>query len=451
MMLTGTARGPSRITPRTGLSSSHGAPVDIDSSRHLSRLGRASLLCAVLLAAGSLIGSVLAAQSPTPPTGGTDKGGLLAIERGVRSVVVGVGPSVVTVVAVYPATKKAPEHSYVSSGIVMDRHGRIVTAADPIQEGCQLVVETEDPKGKLEQFRATLVGRSADDNVAVIKVLFPPAWLHSIRSGRADRLVPGSLVFALTRAYRLPVSCSLGFVTGLDRKIATKGRTLEGLIVTSGIVARAGIGGVLANVEGEAVAMLMSTYGIRDFEEEQDSSGRGGSSQTDKTRAEDRDHAMSSATIKFSMPIQRVLTVANRIVRDRNGGGEKRKEMWRFLGVRGEYLITRNAVSAQLGLPVGSGFLVKELFHGEAAARAGIQVYDVILELGRHKISSDKRSLGRAIWSSPLGRPVPVLLMRAGRKMRLEVRFGPGDADREKTKPKKDRHTKSGKSKKPDK
>jgi S1-C subfamily serine protease len=337
------------------------------------------------------------------------------LDRDLRRIVREASPCVVTVVANFPARKekgKPVSMRYVaSSGLVLDAKGHIVTPAEPFAKDARVFITSRPLGGPFREFRGRLVGRDSTLNLAVVKILFPPADLVAIRRGPIDDICAGSIVVSLASPYGHPTTSSWGMVMGLDGKIEFAKQRYSGLIMATTPANPGDSGGALVDARGRVVGMLLSTF-MPD--------------RPPTKSPEDSEESVPSwrpRNVTFVLPIDRVVASADRIVARQGDVEPPGKRVKRFLGVWGEYLLKPGPISSQLKLPERTGFLVTGLFEGEVAKRHGIQKHDVILRLGDVDIVDTPYSLGEAIRSAPAHQDVPMLIIRGGERMTLTVRF----------------------------
>jgi serine protease Do len=80
-------------------------------------------------------------------------------------------------------------------------------------------------------------------------------------------------------------------------------------------------------------------------------------------------------------------------------------------------------IAASLGLPKDTGEIVRSVVPGEAAARAGIQQGDVIVEVDEKEVNPDQ-TVSYLIANTQVGARVPVDIIRDGRRQRVTVTVG---------------------------
>ena len=74
-------------------------------------------------------------------------------------------------------------------------------------------------------------------------------------------------------------------------------------------------------------------------------------------------------------------------------------------------------IASKMGLKDNEGALITDVVKGDPAEKAGLKAGDVILEIDGKKIH-DTHELLRVVGSTPVGKSVPVKIMRDG-KMRM--------------------------------
>jgi len=359
--------------------------------------------------------SLLAGFSGPARAQGGDATPVQRLDRDLRRIVREASPCVVTVVANYPSRKekdKPVSMRYVaSSGLVLDAKGHIATPAEPFANDARVFITAKPLGGPFREFRGRLVGRDSTLNLAVVKILFPPADLVAIRRGPTDDICAGSIVVALASPYGHTTTSSWGMVMGLDGKIELANQKYSGLIMATTPANPGDSGGALVDARGRVVGMLLSTF-MPD-------------PPTTKRPETDEESLPSwrPRNVTFVLPIDRVVASAKRIVAIQGDLEPPGKRVRRFLGVWGEYLLKPGPITSQLRLPERTGFLVTGLFEGEVAKRNGIQEHDVILRLGDVDIKDTPYSLGEAILSAPADQDVPMLIVRGGKRMTLTMRF----------------------------
>ncbi|HET9934033.1 MAG TPA: trypsin-like peptidase domain-containing protein, partial [Polyangiaceae bacterium] len=136
------------------------------------------------------------------------------------------------------------------SGVVVSQDGYVLTNAHVVGTERSLRVRFADG----EELAASLVGRDAPSDLAVIRV--PASGLGALALHETRRVRVGQIVLALGNPLRLEGSASLGIVSALDRSLpGPRGRALEGLIQTDAAINPGSSGGPLLDADGCVVGI----------------------------------------------------------------------------------------------------------------------------------------------------------------------------------------------------
>jgi S1-C subfamily serine protease len=155
-----------------------------------------------------------------------------------------------TVHAVLPSVVEVRSQDGLGSGIVIDTSGNIVTNRHVVGSAQSLQVRASSGKS----FSASLVGASAENDLAVIRVQganLPPATL-----GDSSKLHVGDLVLAVGNPLGLASSVTNGLVSALGRTVDESSTVaLRDLIQTSAPINPGNSGGALVDVNGRVVGI----------------------------------------------------------------------------------------------------------------------------------------------------------------------------------------------------
>lgn len=300
-----------------------------------------------------------------------------------------VGPSVVTVITTLPARRgffgsiTQPEAR--GSGVIVSVDGRVITN-NHVVEGAQslsvILASGERLEGKL-------VGSDAFSDLAVIQISgssFPFAQL-----GDSATLVPGQHVIAIGSAlgdFRNTVT--MGIVSGLGRSVDTDNDfKLEDLIQTDAAINQGNSGGPLIDINGRVVGINTLIVGR--------SSG-----------------GVVAEGLGFAMAINTVREVADQLM----ATGHVARP---YLGIG--YQSVTPQVASYYGLSVSSGILVTSVAARSPAAQGGLQVGDVVLQIGEQKISESNPYLNALMHHRP-GDKVKIAINRSGQSLNLDVTLG---------------------------
>jgi len=188
-------------------------------------------------------------------------------------------------------------------------------------------------------------------------------------------------VIAIGNPLGLGGSVTAGIVSALDRDIHET--RFDSFIQTDAAINHGNSGGPLFNRTGEVIgvdtAIISPTSG--------------------------------SVGLGFAIPAKDAQYVANRLLRD----GSIRPA---YLGLKIEEVTQDMAIA--LGMPRPMGSIVALVHDGHPAAKAGVQVGDVILRYNNETLA-DERAMLRAFAKSDIGKPVPITVLRAGKELTLQV------------------------------
>jgi S1-C subfamily serine protease len=245
----------------------------------------------------------------------------------------------------------------VGSGVIYDSAGHILTNNHVVEGATSLVVALPDGR----TFPGTLVGRDPQTDLAVVKITgtsLPVAVL-----GDSTTLQVGDWVVAIGNALALQggPTVTAGVVSALDRAVqepgsgGAAGPYLFGLIQTDAPINPGNSGGPLVNLKGEVV-------GINTLE---------------ATQVEAGVYAMD---VGFSIAISTAKPIAQQLV-------ARGVVVHAYMGI--DYVPMDPYVALQIGVSVTNGVVVTNVVSGSPAARAGLQVNDVITAIDGQQLTTD--------------------------------------------------------------
>jgi S1-C subfamily serine protease len=214
------------------------------------------------------------------------------------------------------------------SGFVWDEHGHIVTNYHVIAGADEARVTFADRS----TVAARLVGESARNDIAVLRVVGLPKTVTPLPIGTSHDLVVGQDVIAIGSPFGLDYTLSTGVISGLGREImGAGGLPIGGVIQTDAAINPGNSGGPLIDSSGRLIGVntaILSPSG-------------------------------ASAGVGFAVPVDTVARVVPQLIAY---GREIRPE----LGVS----LADDSVSERFGLP---GVLVLGVAEGSPAQKVGIQ------------------------------------------------------------------------------
>lgn len=285
------------------------------------------------------------------------------------------------------------------TGFAINERGQILTNFHVVSGSQELTVTTTDKKN----YRATLLDRDPDNDLALIQVDLKGGKLTALNLGDSDKVQIGQKVLAIGNPFGLEGTLTTGIVSSLGRSISDEnGRTLEGMIQTDASINPGNSGGPLLDSQGNAIGINTAIF------------GPGG-----------------SVGIGFAMPINRA-----REMLDSYASG--RKYAPPVLGVT--VLPIAGELAQELGYPADGGLLVQTIRRASAAANAGIKGGSRAVVIGRYEIAiggdlivkingrraEDANSIPRSLRGKRVGDSVEIELIRNGKLVKVQATLQAG-------------------------
>ncbi|QDV12097.1 putative periplasmic serine endoprotease DegP-like precursor [Rosistilla oblonga] len=275
-----------------------------------------------------------------------------------------------------PHTKEMLPATGLGSGVILTAEGLIISNNHVIRDARRVIVRLHDG---LEVTATKVLGDPASD-IAIIQIETEETLIPA-RLGNSKDLQIGEWVLAIGSPFRLDATVSAGIISAIGRRLDAirRGRLLQ----TDAAINPGNSGGPLINLDGEVVGISTAI------------ATRSGGYQG----------------IGFAVPINQ----ANWIARELAEFGEVRRAS---IGLSLAMLNAR--IARQLELPMKTGILVVAVTKNHAAAKAGVEPYDVILEFNGQAIVKP-RDLQEAIEREPIGSTQQLTLFRKGERLELTV------------------------------
>jgi serine protease Do len=268
------------------------------------------------------------------------------------------------------------------SGVILYEDGIIVTNNHVVEFADEIEVTLHDNR----KFMAKKIGQDAEADVAVLKI--EANGLKPITLGNSDDIKVGEWVVAVGNPFNLTSTVTSGIVSARGRRLGLNNRgskTVESFIQTDAAVNPGNSGGALVDIEGKLIGIntaIASPTG-------------------------------QFAGYAFAIPVNIVVKIVDDIIEY----GEFRRA---YLGIAVSDLDPE--LVRILKLPVSQGVVIKEIFDGGSAQSAGLLPNDVIVKIkGRDvRVFAD---LQEVVSSSKVGESLPVIIYRAGKEKKIEVKL----------------------------
>ena len=263
------------------------------------------------------------------------------------------------------------------SGFILNANGYIVTNNHVVENASDIQVKLGDGR----ELPAKVVGRDAKTDLALLKI--EATGLPVIPLGDSTALQVGEPVMAIGNPFGLEQTVTTGIVSATGRVIGSG--PYDNFIQTDASINPGNSGGPLINARGEVIGINTAIF------------SRGG----------------GSVGIGFAVPSSLAKTVITQLA-DRG----KVERGW--LGVAIQPLTQELAKSFKRGDTTGA--LVSEVKEGSPAEKAGMKTGDVIVELDGKKVTK-ATDLPGLVAEMPVGKNVPIVVMRDGREVQLNAQI----------------------------
>lgn len=279
--------------------------------------------------------------------------------------------------------------SGIGSGVIIDKRGYIVTNYHVV-EGAQRV-DVVLYNGMTQQ-NAQIVGTDQADDLAVVKIN-PPANIGTVNLGDSSQLRVGQDVLAIGNPLGNTQTVTSGIISALGRTVSESGNTIiPNAIQTDAAINPGNSGGALVDMQGNLIGI--PTLAAVDPEFRTPANGVG-----------------------FAIPSNRVSFIAQQIIQ--NGSVTHTGRAALSVSVAN----VDPTVASQNGLGVDHGALLVKVNSDGAAAKAGLQVGDVIVQVDNQPVN-DASGLTDILVNKNPGDKVSVKFYRGSQQLTVNVTLG---------------------------
>ena len=278
-----------------------------------------------------------------------------------------------------PGQNKKRKAQALGSGFIIDKAGYVITNNHVIDNAEKIMVTLYDDTS----FEASVVGKDPKTDLALLKIIPKKVVLTEVNFGNSDKLRVGDWVMAIGNPFGFGGSVTAGIVSA-------RGRGLSGpyddYIQTDASINKGNSGGPLFDMDGKVVGINTAIF-----------SQSGG-----------------SVGIGFAVSSNLAKQVTDQL---KTFGRTKRG----WLGVLIQEI--SKEIAESLGMESAKGALVSAATEDGPAYKAGVKTGDVILKFNGIDISAMKE-LPKVVAGTPVGKSVPLVIWRAGKKLTLKVVLG---------------------------
>jgi serine protease Do len=261
------------------------------------------------------------------------------------------------------------------SGFIIDREGLIVTNNHVVENADQIKVRLADDR----EFDAKVIGRDSKTDLALIQIEGAKD-LSPLKLGDSEKLEVGSWVLAVGSPFGLEQTVTAGIVSAKGRFIGAG--PYDDFIQTDASINPGNSGGPLLNMSGEVVGINTAIV----------AQGQG---------------------IGFAIPVNLAQTIVAQL---REHGSVTRG--WMGVGIQD----LTPELAQYYGLKDQKGVLVTQVFQGDPAEKAGVKTKDVIIAVDGKPVGTS-RELSSAVAGMPVGKEVPVKILRDGKEQTVKVQL----------------------------
>ena len=270
------------------------------------------------------------------------------------------------------------KHTSLGSGFIISSDGYILTNNHVVDHADKVTVRLQDHR----TLTAKVIGTDPTYDIALLKV-DAGGSLPTVSIGDSRTLKAGQWVLAIGSPFGFDYTVTQGIVSAVGRNLGERDQAYTSFIQTDVPINRGNSGGPLFNLQGQVVGINSQIYS----------------------------NTGDYLGVSFAIPID----VAMNAVQQIKTKGYVSRGM---LGVTVQ-AVTDDMVKA-FKLDNGAGAAVVDVTPGSGAARAGIQVGDIILSYNGH-VLEQSADLPPLVGMTKPGSKVPVELLREGKKKTLEV------------------------------
>ena len=267
------------------------------------------------------------------------------------------------------------------TGFIISDNGYVLTNYHVIEGATSLTVMTVDGG----EHPAQLIGYDKTNELALIK--FEGENLPCVTIGSSNAMVVGDQVVAIGNPLgKLTSTLTVGYISAKDRIVNTDGVAIN-MLQTDAAINSGNSGGPLFNMKGEVIGITTAKF-----------SGMSNS-------------GVSIEGIGFAIPMDDVISMVDDLKAYGYVSGA-------YLGVEVKDV---DEAAQSYGVPVGA--CIGKVVEGSAAEKAGLQVKDIIINLGGYEVRSENELI-RVLRKFDGGESTTITVYRSGQTIELDIVLG---------------------------
>ena len=262
--------------------------------------------------------------------------------------------------------------------------GFVISADGYIATNHHVVAGMDKVQVKIDKqtYDAKVVGSDERTDIALIKIE-PKGKIEPVYFGDSDKVAVGDWAIAIGNPFGLDRTYTVGIVSAAARRDLDFMGDSRTHIQTDASINPGNSGGPLLNIYGEVIGINRMIY-----------SQSGG-----------------NVGIGFAIPIN----TAKEVLRELKDKGKVRRG---YIGV--QMVPFTEEYAAELGLKEPKGALIGQVMEGSPAAKAGVQVGDVVLKVGDTEVTGVGELIA-AVEKTPIGKSMKVEIWRNKSRMNLFI------------------------------
>ncbi|MDR0968134.1 MAG: trypsin-like peptidase domain-containing protein [Holosporaceae bacterium] len=278
------------------------------------------------------------------------------------------------------------------AGFIIDENGYIVTNCHVIDSADKIKIVLYDGS----EYIAKVIGKDERSDIALLKIE-TDLKLPKVQFADSDKAEIGEPVIAIGNPFGFGKTVTSGIISYKGRNLSSQiaelgtGGDLVSYLQTDAAVNYGNSGGPLITYNGEVVGMITVFFS-------------------------DGAH---SAGINFAIPSN----MLKKVIRELRDHGKMQRS---WLGI--EVSPLRKKAAKALGLGKQYGCVISKVKKNSPAAVAGIQIGDILTSLNDEAIT-ENANLEFVLSSLPIGRIIPVQIIRNKTVMKFSVKVGVGNDD----------------------
>lgn len=271
------------------------------------------------------------------------------------------------------------------SGVIVSKEGHVITNYHVIKGATQIKITTNDRKS----YKTEIIGADSQRDIAVLKIVGGGNNFPALNFANSDEARAGQWVYAVGNPFGLTGTVTQGIISATQRRFSD---TSNALLQTDTVINPGNSGGPLVNIYGDIIGINVAIF----------------------TRGAVTSQAWQG--VGLAVPANDVKESFQAIM---NRGAP----VLGFLGI--EVNPEPVAVDSALGTTLGA--MVETVNQESPAAKAGIQVGDVIMQFGPRTFNSVDELMLMIAKARP-GQEIPMIVVRDGRLLNIKAEIAPRPA-----------------------